>query len=303
MRQYNAYGFAWHHCRRLFLTGTSHGPFHRESAASATANGESVTGSCAVEPLANTTDSASQPVTAGALFVFPAPVPYSMAWELQSRLHHERLSGARPDTVVILEHQPVFTLGRSTRVSDWGGDEALLRANGTALHRVNRGGSATYHGPGQIVVYPILRLVQYAAGPKRLVWLFEDVMLRVLKRWGITGHRIEKKPGIWTMTPQPAKIASIGIRVDQGITLHGFALNVDMDLAPFQRIHPCGFVDCLVTSMRALRGTALSIDEIKQDLARTFSEVLSIEWTAVEDNPDKYLAAADETVRRCPSTL
>ncbi len=262
-----------------------------------------MTGSCGVELLAGTTDSAPQTVTAGALYVFPAPVPYSIAWELQSRLHRERLSGVRPDTVVILEHRPVFTLGRSTRVSDWGGDESLLRANGTALHRVNRGGSVTYHGPGQIVVYPILKLAQHAAGPRRLVWLFEEVILRVLTRWGIAGHRIEKQPGIWIMTPQPAKIASVGIRVEQGITLHGFALNVDMDLTPFQQIHPCGFVDCLVTTMSAQRGTAISIEEIKQDLARTFGKVLSIEWTAAEDNPDECLTAADTTVRRSSSTL
>ena len=253
-----------------------------------------MTVSCALELRANTTDSMSQPVTAGALVVFPGLVPYSIAWELQSRLHRERLSDMRPDTVVILEHQPVFTLGRSTQVSDWGGDEALLRANGTALHRVNRGGSATYHGPGQIVVYPILKLAQHAAGPRRLVWLFEEVIIRVLKRWDIAGQRIEKKPGIWAMTPQPAKIASIGIRVEQGITLHGFALNVDMDLAPFQQIRPCGCIDCLVTSMSAQRGAAISLDEIKQDLAQIFGEVFSVAWMTVTDRPGNHLAAADD---------
>lgn len=200
----------------------------------------------------------------------------------------------RPDTVVILEHQPVYTLGRSTQLSDWGGDEALLRANGTALHRVNRGGSVTYHGPGQIVVYPILRLAQHAAGPRRLVWLFEDVIIRLLKHWGIDGHRIEKKPGIWVLTPQPAKIASLGIRIERGITLHGFALNVDMDLAPFQQIHPCGFADCLVSSMSALRGKAVSLDEVKDDLARIFSAVFSIEWTTVAEHPDNCLVATNE---------
>ncbi len=259
-----------------------------------TPNGESVTESCALEPPANTTDPAFPPTIAGSLLVFPTPVPYSIAWELQSRLHHERLSDMRPDTVVILEHQPVYTLGRSTHISDWGGDEALLRANGTALHRVNRGGSATYHGPGQIVAYPILRLTQHATGPRRLVWLFEDVIIRLLKHWGIDGHRIEKKPGIWVLTPQPAKIASIGIRIERGITLHGFALNVDMDLAPFQRIHPCGFTDCLVSSMSALRGKTIPLDKVKDDLARIFGEVFSIEWTTVAERSDNRLVATNE---------
>jgi lipoyl(octanoyl) transferase len=256
--------------------------------------GESVTGASALEPLPDATDPAFIPARAGALLVFPTPVSYSMAWELQLRLHHERLSGMRPDTVVILEHQPVYTLGRSTQVSDWGGDEALLCANGTALHRVNRGGSVTYHGPGQIVVYPILRLAQHAAGPRRLVWLFEDVIIRLLKHWGIDGHRIENKPGIWVLTPEPAKIASIGIRIERGITLHGFALNVDMDLAPFQQIRPCGFADCLVSSINMLRGKTIPLDKVKDDLARIFGEVFSIEWTTVVDHPGNRLAAAGE---------
>lgn len=256
-----------------------------------------MTESSALEPLAGITDAAPHRFSAGALFVFSAPVRYSIAWELQSRLHHERRLDVRPDTLVILEHPPVYTLGRSTRDSDWGGDEAVLCANGMELHRVNRGGSVTYHGPGQIVVYPILRLARHAAGPKQLVRLFEEVIIRVLKLRDISGHRIDKKPGVWVMTPAPAKIASIGIRIDQGITLHGFALNVDMDLAPFRHIHPCGFTDCPVTSMSALLGTAPSIVEIKNDLARIFGEMFSIEWTTIVENPSRHLSPDDETAR------
>jgi lipoyl(octanoyl) transferase len=262
-----------------------------------------VTESCALEPLADLTDPASRRFSAGSLFVFSAPVPYAIAWELQSRLHQERLLDIRPDTVVILEHPPVYTLGRSTRVADWGGDEAALCANGIELHRVNRGGSVTYHGPGQIVVYPILRLDRHAAGPKQLVRLFEEVIIRVLKLWNIGGHRIDKKPGIWAMTPTPAKIASIGIRIEQGITLHGFALNVDMDLAPFQQIHPCGFTDCPVTSMNTLLGTAPSIGEVKNDLARIFGEMFSIEWTTVVENPGRHCSPVDESARIGSSNL
>lgn len=258
--------------------------------------GESVTESCALEPQTRTTDPAFPTATAGSLLVFPAPVPYSIAWDLQLRLHHERRSDVRPDTVVILEHQPVYTLGRSTHASDWGGDETLLRVNGTALHRVNRGGSATYHGPGQIVVYPILKLSQHAAGPRRLVQLLEDVIIRLLQHWDIDGHRIEKRPGIWVLTPQPAKIASIGIRIERGITLHGFALNVDMDLTPFQRIRPCGFADCLVSSMNVLCGKTIPLDEVKSDLARIFSEVFSIEWATVATHHGTRVTAADEFV-------
>jgi lipoate-protein ligase B len=232
----------------------------------------------------------------GELLVFSAPIAYSTAWELQSRLHRERLLGVRPDMVAILEHQPVYTVGRSTQPSDWLGDEQVLRTQGAALLRVNRGGSITFHGPGQIVLYPILKVADYAAGPRRLVWLLEEVIIRLLAHWSIEGHRIDKKPGVWVMSPHQAKIASIGIRIEQGVSLHGFALNVDMDLTPFQYIHPCGFSDCIMTSMERLGKARLSIHGIKRDLARIFAEVFSIEWTAGTENVFNNVTAMHEAV-------
>jgi lipoate-protein ligase B len=212
------------------------------------------------------------------MFIFPRPMPYEVGWELQSRLHTERLLDLRPDTVLILEHQPVYTLGRSTKESHWGGTEEALRVNGADLHRVNRGGSVTYHGPGQILLYPILRLTRHAAGPRQFVHLLEEVAIRLLRLWRIDGYRVDKKPGVWVMAPEPAKIASLGVRIERGITLHGLALNVDMDLTPFQRIHPCGLADCSITSMAALRKAAFPVDIIKRDLARMFGAVFVTEW-------------------------
>ncbi|MDH4153322.1 MAG: lipoyl(octanoyl) transferase LipB [Nitrospira sp.] len=217
-----------------------------------------------------------------AVRVFPTPVPYLAGWDMQCRLHEERLLGLQPDTVLILEHQPVYTLGRRTQVGDWGGDEEALRQTGAELHRVNRGGSVTFHGPGQVVVYPILKIDRYAAGPRQLVRLFEDVIIRLLGYWNIIGSRLEGKPGVWVMTPQPQKIAFIGVRIQRGVTLHGLAINVDLDLTPFHRIHPCGLTDCLVTSMAALRHTPISIDAIKQRLAQTFVEVFSLPEISTE---------------------
>lgn len=256
-----------------------------------------MTGQNILELIVETTAPDSHGPLTGAVFIFPEPVPYSNSWELQSRLHSERMLDLGPDTVLILEHQPVYTLGRSAQASHWGGNEDVLRANGTELHRVNRGGSVTYHGPGQILVYPILRLAQHAPGPRQLVWLLEEVIIHVLKLWKINGHRIDKKPGVWVMVPEPAKIASIGIRIERGITLHGFALNVDMDLTPFQRIHPCGFTNCPVTSMAALLKTAVSVNAVKHDLARIFGTVFALEWSRVEENPDIHFTAADESAR------
>jgi lipoate-protein ligase B len=161
----------------------------------------------------------------------------------------------------------------------------------------------TYHGPGQIVAYPILKLAQHATGPRQLVWLLEEVIIRTLNLWRIDGRRIDKKPGVWVTRPEPAKIASIGIRVERGITLHGFALNVDMDLTPFQRIHPCGFTNCLVTSMAAMLKTALSVNAIKQDLAQIFGSVFELEWSTTEDIPDKYFTAPGKTTRMRTSII
>lgn len=217
----------------------------------------------------------------GAVRVFSEPMPYLMAWEIQSRLHAERLLDLQPDTVLILEHPPVYTLGRRTRLSHWGGNESALCEDGAELHQVNRGGSVTFHSPGQIVVYPVVKLDRYAAGPKQLVWLLEEVIIQALERWNITGSRIIGKPGVWIMTPEPQKIAFLGIRIQHGVTLHGFALNVDMDLTPFKRIHPCGFPDCRVTSMTAVRRTAVPIDAVKQELARSFATVFALNWSTV----------------------
>jgi len=134
----------------------------------------------------------------------------------------------------------------------------------------------TFHGPGQIVVYPVLKLDRHAAGPRQLVWLLEEVIIQALERWNITGSRVIGKPGVWIMTPEPQKIAFLGIRIQHGVTLHGFALNVDVDLTPFQRIHPCGFPDCRVTSMAAVRRTAIPIDTVKQEVARSFATVFAL---------------------------
>ena len=230
------------------------------------------------------------------MLIFPKPVSYKSAWSLKSRLHEERLIDLGQDTVLILEHRPVYTLGRSTQRSHWGGDEEALRANGAELYRVNRGGSVTYHGPGQVLVYPILRLSRYVTGPRELVRLLEELAIRVLNLWDIDGYRIDKRPGVWVMAPGPAKIASVGVRIERGITLHGLALNVDMDLAPFQHIHPCGFADCRMSSMASLLGSTLPLDAVKRHLAQVFATVFAVEWpTFTVDNTwlSQTLSAAE----------
>lgn len=219
------------------------------------------------------------------VYICSDPVPYLTAWDLQSRLHNERLLDRRPDTLLILEHSPVYTLGRRTRPADWGGNIAALCENGAELFHVNRGGSVTFHGPGQVVLYPILKLHRYATGARQFVWLLEEVLIRTLKCWDITGVRIVGKPGVWVGRPEPRKVGFVGVRIQQGVTLHGISLNVDLDLAPFRHIRPCGFPDCSVTSMVDVSRKAIPAETVKRQLAQTFAMVFSSAGPQWSDAP------------------
>jgi lipoate-protein ligase B len=206
-----------------------------------------------------------------------AVLGYEEAWQLQHRLVRERLEERRADTLVLLEHPPVYTIGRSGRSEHWG-DDATLRASGIPISHVERGGSITYHGPGQIVGYPILRLGDYCAGPKTYMRLLEEALIRTLADWGINATRLDRLTGVWVEQSGHAKIGAMGVRIIRGITMHGFALNVSVDLAPFERIAPCGLTGCHVTSMAELLGTAPDVDDVRQHLATRFAEVCGIEW-------------------------
>jgi lipoyl(octanoyl) transferase len=226
--------------------------------------------------------SSRHPSRSGTLLEFDEPVPYPEAWQRQQRLHEERVADLRPDTLLLLEHLPVYTVGRTTQASHWGGREDSLRQAGAQIHPVDRGGSITYHGPGQLVGYPILRLAHYASGPRQYVRLLEDVIIDTLRSWGIQGYRVDKKLGVWVrLEEQEAKIAAIGVRIERGVTLHGFALNVEMDLSPFSRIVPCGLTDCRVTSMAEALNSTLSLPAARSVLQRAFSRTFNIEWTSL----------------------
>lgn len=213
------------------------------------------------------------------LLWFSSPVRYADAWGLQMRLHHERVMNSRPDTILILEHQPVYTVGRRTLVSDWGGDPTAAHMDGIEIHHVNRGGSVTYHGPGQLVVYPILRLTDHVRGVRAYVEQLEEAVIQCLRQNGIAGHRQAKTPGVWVTDLQDAKIASIGIRVDRGVTMHGLALNVDMDLSPFRGITPCGLQGCHATSMAQVVGQPVSLVAVTHSLLDQLKQTLALRWT------------------------
>lgn len=218
----------------------------------------------------------------GTLVRFRHPVPYMESWGLQQQLHAELLSGAGKDSLLLLEHQPVYTMGRRTESAHMGIGETALKQTGASVYAVNRGGSITYHGPGQLIGYPILQLAHYATGPKTYVQLLEEVLIRTLTCWGIRGHRVDRSPGVWVRDDQgEAKIAAIGVRLEQGITLHGFALNVNLDLTPFSLITPCGLAQSRTTSVANLLQSEIPLERIADQVAETFSTVFNIAWTHI----------------------
>jgi lipoyl(octanoyl) transferase len=205
-------------------------------------------------------------------------VPYREAWDLQRSLAGAVSQGAIPDTVILLEHPPVVTLGRRT-------DEAELHIPVDAdveLVETNRGGKSTYHGPGQLVAYPILDLKRHGRDVKRYVRNLEEALIRTVAPFGVTGERIDGLTGVWLTRP-PRKIASIGVHVSRWVTTHGYALNVDLDPAPFTDwITACGLEDAMFTTVAHEAGHPVSVDDVRPHAAAALGEVFGLE---LEDLP------------------
>ena len=188
----------------------------------------------------------------------PGLVDYVQAWDEQKRIHEDVVTGARPDTILLLEHPSVFTAGKRTEPADRPFD-------GTPVVDVDRGGKITWHGPGQLVGYPILRLpdpIDVVAYVRRT----EQLLIDVCADLGLATTRIEGqgRSGVWVAADErgPArKVAAIGIRVARGATMHGFALNCDCDLSAYERFVPCGIRDAGVTSLSAELGRQVTVDE------------------------------------------
>lgn len=196
-------------------------------------------------------------------------VDYLRAWSSQRELFLARLDGERPDALLLLEHPPTYTLGKSSRPEDLVFDEVERTARGIFVFEVDRGGRATYHGPGQLTGYPILAL---GARYDVLGYLrkLEEVLLRTAADLGVAAHRDEKHTGVWVGRN---KLAAIGVKITRGITMHGFALNVTTDLSMFQGIIPCGIGDRWVTSIEAETGVAHPLESVARLAARHFAAV------------------------------
>jgi lipoate-protein ligase B len=205
---------------------------------------------------------------------------FAESLELQQTLHVARHEDRQLDTLILTEHEPVLTLGRTTKPEHWEPHWPELQAKGIILHQTNRGGSVTYHGPGQIIGYPILRLRNFCRGPKEYVQKLEEVLIRTLEEWKIVACRHESFRGVWINTENGhlEKIASIGVRISRGITMHGFALNVNVDLQPFALLTPCGIAHCVVTSMEKILDQQVDVKKVRERLAANFAEVFRLQW-------------------------
>ena len=205
-------------------------------------------------------------------------LPFLEAWKLQKILLQERIADEIPDTLILTQHESVITLGRRTRPEHWESNRADLQAKGINLFHIERGGSVTYHGPGQIVGYPILRMRNFCPGPKLYVHQLEEMLIRTLREWNIFAFRHESYRGVWVERHGSGmeKIASIGVRVVRGVTMHGFALNVNVDLQPFSLITPCGIEGCRVTSMAEILSKPASLAEVQHTIIRQFSLVFGL---------------------------
>ncbi len=213
-------------------------------------------------------------------------IPYAQAWDLQKEMVAERQVQALADQLLLLEHDPVYTLGRSGQEENLLLDETARQRAGIAVHWVDRGGDVTYHGPGQLVAYPILdiRQLHQAQGlPRPDLHLYlrqlEQVIITILAQYGITGRRYPGYTGVWVDGPAgPRKIAALGVKVNaRGITSHGFALNVDPDMSHFAGIIPCGIQEHGVTSMARWLHRPLAVTAVLPLVVQAFTGVFSVE--------------------------
>ena len=217
-------------------------------------------------------------------------IEYQQAWGLQNKFAAEIARSERPDTLLLLEHPHTYTFGRRGKPENLLWDEKKLAENGVAVHWVDRGGDVTYHGPGQLVGYPLMRL----QGTDHVGYVrnLEKVLVVALARLGLASGQINGKTGVWVQADiasrcprckpenrrKPAKIAAIGVKVDaNGITRHGFALNVNPQMDYFEGIIPCGIVDYPVISLADIFPTPLEMDSVKREVLHAFGEVFRVE--------------------------
>ncbi len=197
-------------------------------------------------------------------------VPYVEAWELQKRMVAARIAGEAPDTLLLLEHPPVYTLGRNSLEEHILVSPEELSRRGASVERIERGGEVTYHGPGQLVAYPIIKLEGAERSVAAMVDNLEQAIIDSLAAYGIAGERLADQRGVWA---RGCKIASVGLAVKRWVVMHGMALNVALDMSYFTLINPCGHPETVMTSMEQMLGQAPALDEVGTVFAGHFARL------------------------------
>ena len=203
-------------------------------------------------------------------------VDYQAAWDLQTELHRQVVNNERGDILLLLEHPNTYTLGKIADENNLIGGKEFLEKHKISVFNIDRGGDITYHGPGQIVGYPIIKLENWEKDTHKYLRALEQVIINVCAQFGIRAGRNEAYTGVWI---EDRKIAAIGIKVSRWVTMHGFAFNINTDLELFNGIIPCGISDKRVTSLQKELGEKLIIDELKDRIADEFKNVFSYSET------------------------
>lgn len=204
-------------------------------------------------------------------------IDYKDAWDLQKSIHQLRTENKIDDILLLLEHPHTYTLGKTADKQNLVGDKKYLDENKISVYDIDRGGDITYHGPGQIVGYPIINLTNWKQDTHKYLRSLEEVIIKVCREYGLTGKRVQKFTGVWI---DERKICAIGIKVSRWITMHGFAFNVNTDLKLFNGIIPCGISDKEVTSLNRELKIEVSLTEVKEKIIHHF--VNEFNYTQIE---------------------
>lgn len=212
-------------------------------------------------------------------------IRYKEAWDYQEKLFKESLDAKRnEDTpnnyLLFCEHPPVFTLGKSGSEENLLMNQDFLKKHEIEFFKINRGGDITFHGPGQIVGYPILDLEQFGMGVKQYIHELEEVIIKTLSDYNIKSERLDGATGVWIDTDKPSarKICAIGVKASRYVSMHGFAFNVNTNLNYYSYINPCGFTDKSITSLHEELGGFVNIEEVRTKIKFYFREVFGMEF-------------------------
>src|SRR6202790_171640 len=211
-------------------------------------------------------------------------VEYGAAWELQRRVTAARKAGAIPDVLLLCDHPHAITLGRSGKISNLRAPSEMLRQMGVSFFETDRGGDITYHGPGQLVGYPILNLAEIRRDVAWYMRNLEEAMIRATSEFGIASRRVNGRTGVWVDVPAAEggeeKLAAIGVHLSRWVTSHGFAYNVSTDLRYFDLIVPCGIGDKRATSLEKLLGRGVAMKEVSPKIAEHLGELFDLDLRA-----------------------